>query len=163
MSSIPLKVVAVYIFLMVAFRLIGKRELSTLSPFELVTVILIPEIASDALMGTGSVTEALTGISTLFLLVLLFSTITHRFAAVARLVEAPPTVLVAHGRMRDEALNQERIDPETLYGELHKRGFEDISQIRWAILESDGEIAFIPEDRNGPQTPAEYRRPLLRA
>jgi uncharacterized membrane protein YcaP (DUF421 family) len=162
MSSIVLKVAVVYVFLMVAFRLVGKRELGMLSPFELVTVILIPEMASEALMGTGALTDALIGISTLFLLVLFFSAITHRFEAASRLVQAEPTVLVAHGQLREDALNRERIQPEELYGELHKRGFEELSAIRWAILESDGQIALIPESSSGG-TAAEHRRPGLRA
>jgi uncharacterized membrane protein YcaP (DUF421 family) len=156
MPSIPIKVAVVYVFLMVAFRLVGKRELSTMSPFELVTVILIPEMASDALMGSGSVIEALIGISMLFLLVLVFAGLTHRFATVARVIEATPRVLVVHGQIQEDALNHERIHPDELYGELHKRGFEDLSQIRWAILENDGQIAFIPED-GGSNTKADYR------
>lgn len=163
MSTVVIKVAIVYFFLMGAFRLVGKRELGTLSPFELVTVILIPEIASEALMGTGSLTQALTGISMLFLLVLLFSALTHRFAWASKLVEATPTVLVSHGKLREEAMHRERIHPDELYGELHKRGFEDIAQIRWAILESNGEIAIIPEGEPGPNTPADYQTPRRRA
>lgn len=159
MPSVVLKVVVVYLFLMLAFRLVGKRELGMLSPFELVTVILIPEMASEALMGTGSLTTALVGISMLFLLVLLVSALTHRYAAVASIVQATPTVLVANGQLCEEALNRERISPDEIYGEMHKRGFEELDQIRWAILESDGEIALVPNTQGGRELPANYRRP----
>lgn len=155
MPSIVVKVIVVYVFLMVAFRLVGKRELGTLSPFELVTVILIPEIASEALMGAGSLVDALIGISTLFLLVLFFSAMTHRFEMVAKIVEATPRVLVAHGKIRADALNHERIHPDEIYAELHKRGFEDLSQIRWVILESDGELAVVPNSGAGTPLPAD--------
>jgi uncharacterized membrane protein YcaP (DUF421 family) len=161
MASIVVKVTIVYLFLMIAFRLVGKRELGTLSPFELVTVILIPEMASEALMGTGALVDALIGVSMLFLLVLAFSTLTHRFTSIARLVEASPTILVAHGRLREDAMNRERIDPQGLYSEMHKRGFEDVAQIRWAILESDGEISFIPEGAPQSRLAADYQTPTM--
>lgn len=154
MPSIALKVAIVYLFLMVAFRLVGKRELGMLSPIELVTIILIPEMASEALMGTGSLTEALVGISALLLLVLTISALTHRFERFARIAEAAPTVLVAHGKVRERAMNHERIHPDELYGALHKHGFEDLSQIRWAILEGDGQISFVPEGRAPSPLPA---------
>jgi uncharacterized membrane protein YcaP (DUF421 family) len=154
--SIALKVAVVYVFLMVAFRLVGKRELGMLSPFELVTIILIPEMASEALMGTGSLTEALVGISVLLLLVLSISALTHRFARFAHIAEAAPTVLVAHGKFHESAMNRERIQPDELYGELHKHGFEDLSQIRWAILESDGQISFVPEASARSPLPADH-------
>jgi uncharacterized membrane protein YcaP (DUF421 family) len=92
----------------------------------------------------------------LFMLVLLVSALTHRFEAVARVVEAEPTVLVANGSLCEDTMNRERISPDEIYGEMHKRGFEELRQIRWAILESDGEIAFVPAE--GSPLRADYRR-----
>src|SRR5678816_2095509 len=66
-------VLAVFVVLMAAFRLLGKRELGRLSPFELVTLMLIPEVLSNTLQGEGSLVSGLTGLSTLLLLVVLSS------------------------------------------------------------------------------------------
>jgi uncharacterized membrane protein YcaP (DUF421 family) len=140
------RIAAIYLFLIAAFRLIGKRELSALSPLELITLMLIPEIASGTLNGEAPVLQALVGISALLLLVFGVSILTARFSTVARLTEAPPRVLVVDGQLCDEALRTERITPEELFAEMHKQGLAKLQQVKWAILESSGHITFVPEE-----------------
>src|SRR5688572_30724626 len=102
---IMLRVVAVYVFFLVVFRLLGKRELSQLSPFELVTLMLIPETVSNGLSGQASLVNALVGASTVFLLVILSSVIAHRYRKVEGLFESEPTVLVRAGKLCQRAMN----------------------------------------------------------
>lgn len=143
-SGRVVRVAAIFAVLLLVFRVIGKRELGKMSPFELVTLMLIPECVSDALQSQGSVVAALTGLSTLFLLVLVTSVLAHRFEAVERIVEPRSTLLVDHGRILTEALNDERIVPEELFTEMRKQGISDLKGVRWAVLESSGQITFVP-------------------
>jgi uncharacterized membrane protein YcaP (DUF421 family) len=143
------RVACVYVFLAFAFRVLGKRELSSMSPFELVTLMLIPEIVSEALVREASITNALAGVSTLFVLVFLTSIVTHLSPRASRLIDGAPTVLVAHGRILEEACNRERLQPEEILAEMHKSGVERVSEVRWAILESDGGLSIIPEQGRG--------------
>ncbi len=152
------RVAFTYVFLAIAFRVIGKRELSSLSPFELVTLMLIPEIVSQALVREASLANALAGVSTLFVLVFLTSVVTHLSPKASKVVDGSPTVLVAKGRILEEACNRERIQPEEIFSEMHKSGLARLSQVRWAILEADGDLTIIPEQEGGlPVTRARDR------
>ena len=140
-----LRVALLYAALLFAFRILGKRELGRLSPFELVTLMLVPEILSSAIQGEGSLVNGLVGLSTLLALVLITSVLAHRFEPAGRTVEAEPTVLVAHGRMIQRALNAERIVPDELFAEMRKQGLSNLDEVAWAVLENSGNITFVPE------------------
>ncbi|WP_437585749.1 DUF421 domain-containing protein [Sorangium sp. So ce1000] len=145
------RVAFVYVFLAAALRVIGKRELSSMSAFELVTLMLIPEIVSQALVREASLANALAGVSTVLVLVVLTSLLTHLFPGASKVIDGSPTVLVAKGRILEEACNRERIQPEEIVSEMHKSGLERLSQVRWAILEADGDLTIVPE--RGPALP----------
>jgi len=141
-----LHVAVTFIVLMVMFRVIGKRELGQFSPFELVTLMLIPEILSNSVQGQGSLLAALSGLSMVVLLVVVVSAASHRFSAVQTLVESSPTVLVANGRLLEHNLNAERITAEELFSEMRKQGLQELSKVRFAVLESSGNITFVPSE-----------------
>jgi uncharacterized membrane protein YcaP (DUF421 family) len=141
-------VLAVFVVLMAAFRILGKRELGRLSPFELVTLMLIPEVLSNTLQGEASLIDGLTALSTLLLLVVVSSVLAHRFRPFERAVEAEPTILVAHGRIIEKALNIERILPDELLSEMRKQGLGRLDDVEWAVLESSGNITFIPAENS---------------
>jgi uncharacterized membrane protein YcaP (DUF421 family) len=142
--SSVLHVVISFAALLLAFRVIGKRELGRLSPFELVTLMLIPEILSNTVQGQGALVTALAGLSTILLLVLVVSVVAQRFELVQKVLEAEPTLLVADGCMLENNMNRERISPEELFGEMRKQGFAQLSEVRWAVLEPSGNVTFIP-------------------
>jgi uncharacterized membrane protein YcaP (DUF421 family) len=144
--EVVIRVTVIYLFLLGAMRVMGKREFSQMAPMEFVTLLLIPEIVTGALIGEDhSITSALVGIATLFVLVFGVSTITHLSPRAAVALEGRPTVLAHRGRFLVHNLNRERVTTEEVYGELRKRGLERIDQVRWAILEGDGKIAVVPE------------------
>jgi uncharacterized membrane protein YcaP (DUF421 family) len=143
-----LHIAVLYVFLLACFRLMGKRELAQMSPFELVTLMMIPEIVSQALnRDDHSMTNAMLGISTLFLLVVATSLLKHRFEKFERVVDSAPTLLVAEGKILERNMNEERISPEDLYAEMHKAGLSRVKDVRWAVLESGGHITIIAKDR----------------
>lgn len=139
------RVLFVYVLVWSCFRILGKRELTQMSPFELVTLLFIPQLFSRALTRQDySMTNAVIGATTLFLLVWITSAVSYRFRAISRIVQARPTVLVCRGGLIEEHLNRERIAPEDVFSAMHKVGLERLGQVEWAILESDGKIALIP-------------------
>ena len=141
------RVVFVYALVWACFRVLGKRELTQMSPFELVTLLFIPQLFSRALTRQDySMTNAVIAATTLVLLVFLTSALNYRVGAFARIVQARPTVLVRRGLLLEDHLNRERIAPEDIFSAMHKAGIERIEQVRWAILESDGKIAIIRAD-----------------
>lgn len=147
-----LRMAFIYVFLMIALRAMGKRELNKLSAFELVMLLLIPELFSQAALREDfSMTNATIATATLLTLVLLTSVISHLSRRAHRVINGTPTVLVRAGRYIEENMNRERIGPEELLAEMHKAGYERLDQIKWAILEDDGKIALVPvEDEEMP-------------
>jgi uncharacterized membrane protein YcaP (DUF421 family) len=144
-----IRIAVIYLVILVGLRLLGKRELSQLTPLELVTLMLIPEIVSQSMIGEDfSVTNGVIGLTTIFSLVFLTSLLKQRVKAVERIIEGTPTLLAAHGELIEENLNKERITPDEVFGEMHKSGFEYLSQVKWAILETDGKISIVSEDAN---------------
>ena len=141
-----LRVAAAYLLLLVAFRVLGKRELRKTSPFELVTLLFIPQLFSRALTRQDySFTNAVIGASTLLTLVWVSSAISYRFKGVARLLEGEPAVLVANGHLIPDAVDRERITVRELFSEMHRVGLVELAQVQWAILETSGTITIIPQ------------------
>jgi uncharacterized membrane protein YcaP (DUF421 family) len=161
-----LRVAAIYVFVLLGLRVLGKREFGQLSPIEMVTLLMIPEIVSQALTGDDySLTNAAVGVATLLVLVFATSLLTHRFQRAEIVIAGQPTVLVQQGTLIDEALNAMRITPDEVFSEMHKAGLQRLDQVQWAILESDGRIAIVPTEaargRSGvANAAAKERNPL---
>lgn len=152
--EIVVRIALIYLFLIVALRVMGKREFSQMSPFELVTLLLIPEILTDALtMGESGLTVALVGVSTLLALVFLTALAAYRFPRLGRLTEGEPVVIVRHGLLVPSAMHRERVSPEEVVAEMHKAGLERLEQVKWGVLETDGKISFIPREATVTQPP----------
>jgi uncharacterized membrane protein YcaP (DUF421 family) len=81
------------------------------------------------------------------------SLLSQRFRGIQRVVEAEPTVLVADGKMLEENMNRERIAPDELFSEMRKQSIERLAQVRFAVLESSGNLTFI--SKQGPTLRAE--------
>ena len=154
-----LRVTYVYILLMVLLRIIGKRELSKMSPFELVTLLLIPELFQQALIREDfSMTNATVALSTLLLLVFITSAVTFVSKKARKVVTGDPTVLVHAGRMLEHNLARERVTPEEIFTSMRHAGVLRLSEVKWAILEDDGKISVIPKhnvDPEGPEDPTD--------
>lgn len=154
------RVTFVYAFLLLAFRLSGKREVGQMSPFELVTLLLIPEIFSSALnRSDDSLALASVGVGTLCLLVFFTGLLTFRSSKAEAVLEGEPAILVRDGKFIERNLRRERVTPEEVFSEMHLSGVERIEDVRWAILESEGKIAIVPSStassRHKKKTPEE--------
>ena len=147
-----LRVVLIYLFILFSLRVMGKREFSQLSPLELVTLLLIPELAAQALVREDfSLVNAFIALSTLFGLVFLSTLLQYHSKKASRLINSSPAVLVSDGKLIEKHLNEERVGMEEIFSEMHKAGYAELSQIRWAILETDGSIAIVPFDSGNGQ------------
>ncbi len=157
------RVTFVYLFLMFAFRTLGKRDIGQLAPFDLVILLMIPELVAQALVGEDySLINALVGVATLLVLVFLTSTIAYLRPGFDDLVEGRPTVLVHNGSLIPEAMHRERVSPEQILTQMRDAGLEHLAGVKWAILETDGKISFVPDDGEDARLPLDAgRRELL--
>jgi uncharacterized membrane protein YcaP (DUF421 family) len=139
-----IRVIIFYLFILIGLRFMGKREFSQMSPLELVSLLLIPELVAQSIVGEDfSIVNGIIAISTLFALVYLNSTLIHHSPTANRLIVSTPTVLVDHGEYVTDNMNRERVSPDEIKNEMHKSGLERLSQVKWAILETDGKISII--------------------
>lgn len=141
------RVALIYAVLMIALRIIGKREFGQLSPAELVTLLLIPEILTEVLtQGESSLTRGMVGSATVLSLVFGLSLLAYRSRRIGGWTDGEPVVLVQHGHLVPASMHRERITPDELLSEMHKSGLERMEQVKWAVLEPDGKISFITRE-----------------
>lgn len=143
------RILVIYVLLLLGLRAMGKREFGQLSPFELVTLLLIPELIQQAAVREDfSLTNAVIAVSALFLLVFLTSALAHRFNGFERFIAGTPAVLAHNGRLLLDAMDHERVSADEIYSELRKVGLVELKQVRWVLLEADGKIAIVPRRRS---------------
>lgn len=149
-----IRVAFVYVFILALLRVMGKREVSQLTPTELVLLLLIPEILSQSLVGEDfSITSGVIGVTTLMSLVFLTSAVGYKFKRFMELVEGRPALLVAEGVPVNHTMNQERIPAEEIAAEMRKAGIEHLEDVKWAVLETGGKISIIgrrPDEMRPP-------------
>ena len=139
------RMTVIFVFVLLGLRIIGKRELSQLAPRELVMLLLIPELFSQAALGEDfSMINAMVACATLLLLVFATSVATHLSPRVGAVVDASPAVLVRRGRLMEPALDRERVTADEVFAEMRHAGLTELSQVEWAILEGDGKISIVP-------------------
>jgi uncharacterized membrane protein YcaP (DUF421 family) len=143
--------VVVYVFLLTAFRLVGKRQLGQMTPFDLVVLLIISNVLQNALIGNdNSLGGGLIGATTILALNALVAWLTFRYRPFERLVEHTPTVLVKHGRLIRENLRRERLSLPELRAALRRQGVVSIRNLRYVILEEDGRLSVIRKRSEAP-------------
>ncbi len=134
----------VYLFLLIAFRLTGKRQLGQLTAFDLVVVLIISNVLQNAMIGNdNSLGGGLLGAVVILLLNALVAWFTFRYKRAERIIEHSPTVLVKHGRILHENLRRERVSMPELRTALRKEGVVSLRDVRYAILEEDGHLSVL--------------------
>jgi uncharacterized membrane protein YcaP (DUF421 family) len=140
-----LRVAVAYLFVMVGLRLVGKRTLGELSAADLVVLMLIPELFSQAIAREDfSMTNGMVAVSSLLLLVFVTETLTYRFPKLDTLVNGRPVTVVGHGRLRAKHMDLERLSAEEIQDAMHRAGLERVEQVKWAVLYPDGTVAVAP-------------------
>ncbi|HYH56458.1 MAG TPA: YetF domain-containing protein [Anseongella sp.] len=139
--------VVIYVFLLVLFRILGKRSLSQITTFDFVMLLIIGEVTQQALLGQDySMTNALVLIIVLIGLDLMLSKMKSRFNILARLIEGAPLIVVENGKPLKTRMRKSGVDEEDILEAARLNfGIMTMQQIKYAILERDGEISIIPE------------------
>jgi uncharacterized membrane protein YcaP (DUF421 family) len=142
-----LRAAAIYAFLLVLFRITGRRALSEITTFDFVLLLVIGEATQQALLGDDfSVINAFVVIATLVLIDILLSLFKERSPRVGRFLDGVPLIVVEYGRPLTERLRKARLTEEDiLEAARQSQGLERLEQIRFAVLEKNGQISVIPE------------------
>jgi len=143
---------AVYIFLLIIFRIMGKRSLSDTTTFDFILLLIISEVTQQALVGEdNSITAAFILIVTLVSLDLSLSFLKDKFKPFGKFIEGPPLVVVDKGKPLKQRMKKSRVDNEDIMEAARLNfGLERMEQIKYAVLEKDGSISIIPyEQKHG--------------
>jgi uncharacterized membrane protein YcaP (DUF421 family) len=140
----------IYIFLLMIFRIAGKRSLGQVTTFDFVLLLIISEATQQALLGKDySVTNALLVIMTLVGLDISLSLWKQWSPAVDQWLEEKPLIIVENGKPLKERMDKERVDiGDVLAAARELRGLERLEQIKYAVLERSGGISIIPQEAN---------------
>jgi uncharacterized membrane protein YcaP (DUF421 family) len=141
-----LRAAAIYLLLMVLFRLTGKRSLAQVTTFDLVLLLIIGEATQQALLGEDfSITQAGIVIVTLLVLERTSDYLSWRFPMFHRWSEGVPTILVARGRPVDRALRHHHLDVQDVVAAGRQQlGIARLEEVQWAVLEDNGGISVVP-------------------
>jgi uncharacterized membrane protein YcaP (DUF421 family) len=141
------RVALMYLFLMLLFRVAGRRTVGDLSRFDLVVLLVISELVQQAIVAADpSLTNAVILCSTLVALDVGFSWLKLRFRRFETLLEGVPLLVVDRGELVRDVMRQMRIDEgEILAAARLAHGLERLDQIRFAVVETSGHISIIPE------------------
>jgi uncharacterized membrane protein YcaP (DUF421 family) len=142
--DLVIRAAVVFFFVFLVTRVVGRRELSQLEPFDLILLVVVGDLVQQGVTQSDeSVTGALIVISTIALLSVAVSWVSFRFKAVRVITEGEPIVLVQDGRPIERNLRRERITIEDIEEEARQSQITSVTDLRWAILEDDGRISCI--------------------
>ena len=153
MVTIFFRTLLIYVILIATVRLMGKRQIGELEVTDLVTTLMLSEIAALPITDTNiPVSHALIPMITLLFLEVASSVILIRIPKLKALVSARPTVIISNGVLNQEALRSIRISMEELMGEIRQQGYSSMDQVNDAILEKNGKLTILPKPRYAQPT-----------
>ncbi|MDH0747820.1 DUF421 domain-containing protein [Pseudomonas sp. GD03842] len=140
-----LRAAAIYLALMVLFRISGRRALGELTSFDFVLLMIIGEATQQALLGDDfSVTNAVLVIVTLIAIDVGFSLAKRRSKRLGKLIDGGPTIVVENGEFLRHRMHEARIEEDDILQAARlEQGLETVAQIKYAIIERNGKISII--------------------
>jgi uncharacterized membrane protein YcaP (DUF421 family) len=143
--DIVLRTVVVFFFIFLVTRAVGRRELNSLEPFDLILLVVIGDLVQQGVTQSDySMTGSILVVSTIALLTVAMSYLSFRFRRLRPVLEGEPLVLVENGRPIERNLRRERITVEELRGAAREQQLASLEQVHLAVLETNGRISFIP-------------------
>lgn len=145
--EIAVRATVVYFLVILVVRAIPKRNAGHISPNDMLTLIVIGTLATDAILGgTDSLADILLMIGVIVSWGYIFDLIEFRVPIVRRLLRHPQTLLIDRGRLVRPNMRRELVTEEELRAVLRKQGVDDLARVHFASLEADGEISVILEE-----------------
>ncbi|WP_461613721.1 DUF421 domain-containing protein [Clostridium sp. Marseille-QA1073] len=154
MFILVIRTIILYSFLLIIMRLMGKRQLGQLEPFDLVTALMISELAALPMEDNRMpLISSMIPITTLVVLQIITSIIQLKSEKARTLLNGEPSILIKDGEVDLKELRNQRFNLDDLLEELRLNGYFNLSDIHYAILETNGNISIMPKEENTPITP----------
>lgn len=137
----------IYLFIVIAIRLFGKKELAQLSVVDMVFILLISNAVQNAMVGPDStLSGGLVAASTLFIMNYIFKYLQYRFPKFGKVIEGDATMLIYKGEIMETHLKKARITHEELMEVVREHGVSSVKEVDLAILEVDGNISVLSNE-----------------
>jgi uncharacterized membrane protein YcaP (DUF421 family) len=150
--DLVIRAAVVFLFVFLVTRIVGRRELSTLEPFDLILLVVTGDLVQQGItQNDQSVTGAITVVATIGLLTVAVSWLSWRFRRLRLVLEGEPIVLVHDGEVVHRNVRRERLTVAEIEAEARQQQIASLDQVAWAILETDGRISFL-QGGSRPQT-----------
>jgi uncharacterized membrane protein YcaP (DUF421 family) len=142
--DLVLRTFVVFCVILVVTRAIGRRELSSMEPFDLILLVVIGDLVQQGVTQSDySLTGATTVIVTMAVLVVFTAWLSFRFARLRPLLEGAPTLLIADGEILTRNVRRQRMTVEELRAEARQQSIGSLRDVRYAVLETNGKISFL--------------------
>jgi uncharacterized membrane protein YcaP (DUF421 family) len=142
--DLAIRAILLYLFVVFVMRVVGRRELSSLTAFDLVLLIVLGDAIQQGLTQSDySVTGAVIVVSTFAVLQVATSYLGFKSKRIRKVLEGQPIVLMEDGRLIEGNLRRQRLTPDDVAEEMRLQQILSFTDVQWAILESNGRISFI--------------------
>jgi uncharacterized membrane protein YcaP (DUF421 family) len=142
--DLVLRTVVVFLLILVVTRAVGRRELSSMEPFDLILLVVIGDLVQQGVTQSDySVTGTVTVISTIAVLTVGTAYLSFRFRRLRPLLEGDPVVLIAGGDLVSRNVNRQRLTIEEIEAEARLQSIASLSDVDYAVLETNGRISFL--------------------
>lgn len=154
MTTALIRTAILYLLIMAGLRLMGKRQIGELEPSELVLTLIISDLASVPMQDFGiPLINGALPIVTLLCLSMLLSYFSLRSVRFRALVCGKPALIIRDGKVLQKNMTKNRFTVDELYEELRAQGYSDITGVKYAILETSGQLSVLPYAGESPVTP----------
>ena len=144
----------IYILVFLVIRLMGKRELAQLQPFELIIIIMIADLAASPLSSSGiPLLNGIASIISLFVVYIIFTLLIQSNNLIQKIMCGRATVLVEHGKINESELRKQQYTVDELFAQIRNEGLFKISDVEFAILETSGDLNIIEKKKAYKQLP----------
>jgi len=142
--DLVVRTVFVFFLILVVTRAVGRRELSSMEPFDLILLVIIGDLVQQGVTQSDySLTGTTTVIATLATLVVATAYLSFRFRPLRPILEGEPTLLIADGRVLEKNLRRQRMTHEELRAEARQQSIRTLEDVQYAVLETNGRVSFI--------------------
>jgi len=142
--DIVLRATFAFLFILLLTRIVGRRELNTLEPFDLILLVTIGDLVQQGVTQNDfSVTGLMLAIGTIGALTVFFSYLPWRFQLLRPILEGVPVILIQDGDVIAKNLKRNRLTQEEIAAEARNQQIASLDDIQWAVLETSGKISFI--------------------
>jgi uncharacterized membrane protein YcaP (DUF421 family) len=133
-----------YVFIVFVLRVMGRRELSSLAPADLVLIVVLGDLIQNGVTQSDmSMTGVTIAITTFVLLTIASSYLTYKSSRARTLIQGQPLIVVQDGKPIDDNLRSERLTLDDIMEEARSNEIEQLDEVKWAVLEPGGKMTFI--------------------